>query len=187
MEILKIGIPTLTFQLLTSLSIALINRASSTYGDVVIAGMGAVTRVTSMGTLVVFGFLKGFQPIAGFSYGAKISKDYGNLLRYQYYGQLFLRSCWFVNGCVLYSNHLTIRKWKWRNDFGRTEISCCKRFIVLLVRILYSLFFFVSCTWERYGRIFSRGLPPGDLLCSNHFAPSCNLGHEWNIICSTDC
>ena len=70
-EILKIGIPTLTFQLLTSLSIALINRAANGYGDAVIAGMGAVTRVTSMGTLVVFGFLKGFQPIAGFSYGAK--------------------------------------------------------------------------------------------------------------------
>lgn len=70
-EILKIGVPTLVFQLLTSLSIALINRASSNYGDSVIAGMGAVTRVTSMGILVVFGFLKGFQPIAGFSYGAK--------------------------------------------------------------------------------------------------------------------
>lgn len=70
-EILKIGIPTLVFQLLTSLSIALINRAASVYGDSVIAGMGAVTRITSMGTLVVFGFLKGFQPIAGFSYGAK--------------------------------------------------------------------------------------------------------------------
>ena len=70
-EILKIGVPTLTFQLLTSLSIALINRAANGYGDATIAGMGAVTRVTSMGTLVVFGFLKGFQPIAGFSYGAK--------------------------------------------------------------------------------------------------------------------
>ena len=70
-EILKIGIPTLTFQLLTSLSIALINRTANGYGDAVIAGMGAVTRITSMGTLVVFGFLKGFQPIAGFSYGAK--------------------------------------------------------------------------------------------------------------------
>ena len=70
-EILKIGVPTLIFQLLTSLSIALINRAAKGYGDAVIAGMGAVTRVTSMGTLVVFGFLKGFQPIAGFSYGAK--------------------------------------------------------------------------------------------------------------------
>lgn len=70
-EILKIGIPTLVFQLLTSLSIALINRAANGYGDAVIAGMGAVTRVTSMGTLVAFGFLKGFQPVAGFSYGAK--------------------------------------------------------------------------------------------------------------------
>lgn len=70
-EILKIGIPTLTFQLLTSLSIALINRASNGYGDATIAGMGAVTRVISMDTLVVFGFLKGFQTIAGFSYGAK--------------------------------------------------------------------------------------------------------------------
>lgn len=70
-EILKIGVPTLTFQLLTSLSIVLVNRAARGYGDPVIAGMGAVTRVTSMGTLVVFGFLKGFQPIAGFSYGAK--------------------------------------------------------------------------------------------------------------------
>ena len=59
------------FQLLTSLSIALINRASSAYGDSIIAGMGAVTRITSMGTLIVFGFLKGFQPIAGFSYGAE--------------------------------------------------------------------------------------------------------------------
>lgn len=70
-EVLKIGVPTLTFQLLTSLSIALINRAANGYGDAAIAGMGAVTRVTSMGTLVVFGFLKGFQPIAGFNYGAK--------------------------------------------------------------------------------------------------------------------
>ena len=69
-EILKIGVPTLVFQLLTSLSIMLINRAAYDYGDSVIAGMGAVTRITSMGTLVVFGFLKGFQPIAGFSYGA---------------------------------------------------------------------------------------------------------------------
>lgn len=52
-------------------AIAFINREANIYGDAVIAGMGAVTRITSMGTLVVFGFLKGFQPIAGFSYGAK--------------------------------------------------------------------------------------------------------------------
>ena len=70
-EILKIGVPTLIFQLLTSLSIALINQKAGSYGDAAIAAMGAVTRVTSMGTLAVFGFLKGFQPLAGFSFGAK--------------------------------------------------------------------------------------------------------------------
>lgn len=64
-------IPTLVFQLLTSLSISLINNASGTYGDAAIAGMGVVTRLVSMGSLTVFGFIKGFQPIAGYSYGAK--------------------------------------------------------------------------------------------------------------------
>ncbi|MDO5575292.1 MAG: MATE family efflux transporter [bacterium] len=70
-EIFKIGIPTLVFQLLTSLSISLINTQAKVYGDSVIAGMGAVTRLISMGSLMVFGFIKGFQPIAGYSYGAK--------------------------------------------------------------------------------------------------------------------
>lgn len=70
-EIFKIGIPTLIFQLLTSLSITLINMQARKYGDSVIAGMGAVTRIISMGSLMVFGFIKGFQPIAGYSYGAK--------------------------------------------------------------------------------------------------------------------
>lgn len=70
-EILKIGIPTLIFQLLTSLSIALINKQTKLYGDSVIAAMGVVTRILSMGSLMVFGFIKGFQPIAGYSYGAK--------------------------------------------------------------------------------------------------------------------
>lgn len=70
-EIFKIGIPTLVFQLLTSLSISLINNAAGNYGDAAIAGMGVVTRLVSMGSLTVFGFIKGFQPIAGYSYGAK--------------------------------------------------------------------------------------------------------------------
>ena len=77
-EILKIGIPTLVFQLLTGLAITLINMQARQYGDSAIAGMGAVTRVVSMGSLMVFGFLKGFQPIAGYSYG---SGNYDRLRR----------------------------------------------------------------------------------------------------------
>lgn len=70
-EIFKIGIPVFVFQLLTSLSITLTNNAVKQYGDSAIAGMGAVTRLVSMGSLTIFGFIKGFQPIAGFSFGAK--------------------------------------------------------------------------------------------------------------------
>lgn len=33
--------------------------------------MGVVTRLISLVSLSVFGFIKGFQPIAGYSYGAK--------------------------------------------------------------------------------------------------------------------
>jgi putative MATE family efflux protein len=69
-EIFRIGVPTLAFQLLTSLAIALVNAQAAQYGDSAIAGMGAVTRVISLGSLIVFGFIKGFQPIAGYSYGS---------------------------------------------------------------------------------------------------------------------
>lgn len=70
-EVLKIGIPTLVFQLLASLSISMINNAAKEYGTSALAAMGPLTKIMSMGSLIVFGFLKGFQPIGGFSYGAK--------------------------------------------------------------------------------------------------------------------
>lgn len=70
-EIFKIGVPVFIFQLLTSVSISLTNRAIKDYGDSAIAGIGTVTRLVSMGSLTIFGFIKGFQPIAGFSFGAK--------------------------------------------------------------------------------------------------------------------
>lgn len=47
------------------------NSAAKEYGSSALAAMGPVTKVMSIGTLVVFGFLKGFQTLAGFSYGAK--------------------------------------------------------------------------------------------------------------------
>lgn len=70
-EIFRTGVPVFVFQLLTSVSTALTNNAIKPYGDSAIAAMGAVTRLVSMGSLTVFGFIKGFQPIAGYSWGAK--------------------------------------------------------------------------------------------------------------------
>ena len=70
-EVLKIGIPVLLFQLLASTAMGSINTAAKSYGDYAVAAMGAVTRIMTVVTYIVFGFLKGFQPFAGYNYGAK--------------------------------------------------------------------------------------------------------------------
>ncbi|UZQ51226.1 MATE family efflux transporter [Clostridium kluyveri] len=70
-QIFKIGVSMLVLQLLTTISMGLINMAASDYGDSAVAAMGIVTRVVSLGTYVVFGYMKGFQPMAGYNYGAK--------------------------------------------------------------------------------------------------------------------
>lgn len=73
-QVLKIGVPVLTFQLFTSIALGLTNIAAKQYGDYAVAAMGAVTRIITIGIYVVFGFMKGFQPFAGFNYGAGQSK-----------------------------------------------------------------------------------------------------------------
>lgn len=75
-EVLKIGIPVLLFQFFASAAMGTINTTSKPYGDYAVAAMGAVTRIMTVVIYVVFGFLKGFQPFAGYNYGAK---KYGRL------------------------------------------------------------------------------------------------------------
>lgn len=75
-QILKIGVPVLLFQLITSAAMSLTNTAAKPYGDYAVAAMGTVSRVITVGVYIVFGFMKGFQPFAGFNYGAK---QYGRL------------------------------------------------------------------------------------------------------------
>jgi putative MATE family efflux protein len=70
-EIVKMGIPTIIRQGLVSLSMAFFNNVAGTYGDAAIAAMGIVLRVSMPGMMVLFGFGQGFQPVAGFNYGAK--------------------------------------------------------------------------------------------------------------------
>ncbi|MDE7477792.1 MAG: MATE family efflux transporter, partial [Lachnospiraceae bacterium] len=53
-----------------------------------------VTKIMSLGSLVVFGFLKGFQPIAGFSYG---SKKYDRLRE-----AIRISVIWSTIFCVIY-------------------------------------------------------------------------------------
>ncbi|TCO68272.1 MATE family efflux transporter [Marinisporobacter balticus] len=70
-EIIKIGIPNLVTQILSGVSMGLINSAAFPYGDTAVAAMGIVNRIFAIGSYVILGFSKGFQPIAGYNYGAK--------------------------------------------------------------------------------------------------------------------
>lgn len=70
-EIFKVGIPTLAFQLATSIAMGFTNAAAKEYGDAAIAAMGIVSRIITMGMYAVSGFAKGFMPVAGYNFGAK--------------------------------------------------------------------------------------------------------------------
>ena len=70
-EIMKIGVPTFVRQILLSVSMGVMNNSASVYGDGAIAAIGVVTRLLALVTYVIYGLGQGFQPIAGFNYGAK--------------------------------------------------------------------------------------------------------------------
>ncbi|PAB56902.1 MATE family efflux transporter [Anaeromicrobium sediminis] len=70
-DILKIGTPTFVRQLTTTFAMMLMNGIAATFGDSVVAAMGVTNRVIIIGMYVIFGLSQGFQPLAGFNYGAK--------------------------------------------------------------------------------------------------------------------
>ncbi|ENK0838628.1 MATE family efflux transporter [Clostridium botulinum] len=70
-EIIKVGISMLLLQALTGFSMSLISRNASAYGDAAVSAMGIVLRIVTLGTNVIFGFMKGYQPFVGYNYGAR--------------------------------------------------------------------------------------------------------------------
>jgi Na+-driven multidrug efflux pump len=72
-EIISGGAPSLTRQALGSISTILLNYAAGSWGgDAGIAGMSIVNRMSFFINSVLIGFGQGFQPLCGFSYGAKL-------------------------------------------------------------------------------------------------------------------
>lgn len=70
-QVLKIGVPNLTYQLLVSVALWLTNVFAAAYGDAAVAALGIVARIMNLASMVAFGFVKGYQPFAGFNYGAR--------------------------------------------------------------------------------------------------------------------
>ncbi len=70
-EILKIGIPTFIRQILASTALGMMNIAAKPFGNAAIAAVGIDMRMILLVMFVFFGLGQGFQPFAGYNYGAQ--------------------------------------------------------------------------------------------------------------------
>ena len=70
-EVVKVGMFMFILQVLTGFSITLISNKAKIYGVAAVSAMGIVLRIVALGVNVIFGFMKGYQPFAGYNYGAK--------------------------------------------------------------------------------------------------------------------
>lgn len=75
-EILAGGSPSIFRQGLGAAGTIMLNVAAGVYGDAAIAAMSIVTRLMFFAASVMIGLGQGYQPVCGFSYGAKL---YGRL------------------------------------------------------------------------------------------------------------
>lgn len=82
-EISKIGIPTFVTQVLMSVAIGVFNtRAANFGGDNLLAAAGIVVRVYMLPMYILFGIGQGFQPVAGYNFGAKNKKRVVDTIKY---------------------------------------------------------------------------------------------------------
>ncbi|WP_320130504.1 MATE family efflux transporter [uncultured Sphaerochaeta sp.] len=70
-DIFTVGLPSLIRNLLLSVSAICLNVFAGPFGDAAISAMTITTRIIQFLNSALIGFGQGFQPVAGFSWGAK--------------------------------------------------------------------------------------------------------------------
>lgn len=68
--ICKVGFPTICRQGMASVASALLNNAAGVYGDAAVAAVTIANKVYILVRNIIIGLGQGFQPIAGYNYGA---------------------------------------------------------------------------------------------------------------------
>lgn len=70
-SIFKAGLPSLSRQGLASIASVALNVNASVFGDAAVAAMSIASRITFLIFSLLLGFGQGFQPVAGFNWGAE--------------------------------------------------------------------------------------------------------------------
>jgi len=94
----SIGVPAGISNLAMSFSMIVGNRIAAGYGDFVVGGLGVQMRIASIFFMVVMAIAFGFQPFAGFNYGAK---QFGRLRKGFNLTIIFSTALCVAGSCVL--------------------------------------------------------------------------------------
>lgn len=70
-HILVGGMPNFSRQVITSISLILVNRIAASFGDSLIAALTISSRIVAIAYMIMIGWGQGFQPICAMNYGAK--------------------------------------------------------------------------------------------------------------------
>ncbi len=70
-HILVGGMPNFSRQVITSISLVLLNRVAASFGDSLIAAFTISSRIVAIAYMIMIGWGQGFQPICAMNYGAK--------------------------------------------------------------------------------------------------------------------
>lgn len=73
-QILKNGLPTLARQSMNCVSSMLLNRSAAVFGDTALAAVSIVNQICQFIVAIMIGIGQGFQPVAGFNFGAGQNK-----------------------------------------------------------------------------------------------------------------
>ncbi|HHT20618.1 MAG TPA: MATE family efflux transporter [Tissierellia bacterium] len=99
------GISSFLRQGLASIAIILLNNAARPFGDEAIAAIVIVGRVSMIMFSVIIGIGQGFQPIAGYNYGAKMYSRVREAWRVTYIAMTVLVS---ITGAIIFINSPSI-------------------------------------------------------------------------------
>jgi putative MATE family efflux protein len=107
-SVFTVGTPSFFRQILTGLSIILINNAAVLYGDAIgVAAVGIVLRTMMIIMYVIMGLSQGFQPVAGYSHGSgnlsRLKESFYFTLKASFLIAAFSGIIFYLFGDIIYS------------------------------------------------------------------------------------
>ena len=81
-EVIKIGLPSTIAQTLSSIMLILFNNLAVGYGNQVISAYGVAVKMITMEVMIIFGYVQGYVPLAGYNFGAGNVKRMINGLKF---------------------------------------------------------------------------------------------------------